>query len=56
MGICEHKKKKKQEACGPVLVERPRKVQDKGGSMMQKAMTLKKKRNLEVKGNSFSVL
>jgi hypothetical protein len=56
MGICEHKKKKKQEAWGHVLVERPRKVQDKGGSMMQKAMALKKKRNLEVKGNSLSVL
>jgi hypothetical protein len=57
MGVCEHKKKKKQESWGPVLVERHRRVQDKGGSMMHKAMALKQKRNLEqVKGNPFSVL
>jgi hypothetical protein len=40
-----------------VLVERKRRGQNQGGSMMQKAMELKRKRNLEpVKGNRFAAL
>jgi hypothetical protein len=38
-------------------VERQRRRQDNGGSMMQKAMKLNKKKNLDsLKGNPFSVL
>jgi hypothetical protein len=39
---------------GPVMVERKRRGQNHGGSMMQKVIELKKKKNLEaVKGNKF---
>jgi hypothetical protein len=40
-----------------VLVERKRRSQNNGGSMMQKAMELKKKKNLEhIKGNKIDTL
>jgi hypothetical protein len=58
MGVCENKKKpKKKEAWGPVLVERQWRPQNQGETVMQKAMNMKKKQNLEpVKGNKFFVL
>jgi hypothetical protein len=41
----------------PVLVEKNRRSSKTGGSMLQKAMELKQKKNLDQnKGNSFSVL
>jgi hypothetical protein len=40
-----------------VLVERQRRGQNQGGSMMQRAMKLKKRKNLEpTKGNRFDIL
>jgi predicted GNAT family N-acyltransferase len=56
MELCD-KKKSREPAWGPVLVERKRRGQNLGGSMMQRAMELKKRKNLEpVKGNKFDVL
>jgi hypothetical protein len=47
----------KEEKWGPTLVERIRRKQNNRTSILQKAMELKKKKNLEsVKGNSFSAL
>jgi hypothetical protein len=55
MGTCENSKKTKSGAWGPILVERPRRRQGYTWNVMQKAMEIKKKRNLEpLKGNSFA--
>jgi hypothetical protein len=51
------KKKYKTEPWGPVLVERHRRRNNSEDSMLQRAMDLKKKKNLEhTRGNSFAVL
>jgi hypothetical protein len=53
----EKKKKTKIEPWGPMLVERNRRKNNSEGSMLQKAMDLKKKKNLEyTRGNSFATL
>lgn len=52
-----NKKQAKESPWGPVLVERQRRNQNKEGSMLQKAMELKQKRNLEpIRGNSSATL
>jgi hypothetical protein len=57
MGVCGNVKKQKKPTWGPVLVERKRRVQDQGGTIFEKAVNLKKKKNLEmVKGNKFAPL
>jgi hypothetical protein len=57
MGLCDQGKLPKQADWGPVLVERKRRGNNHGESMLQKAMNLKKKKNLEpLKGNSFAPL
>jgi hypothetical protein len=58
MGVCEGKRKTKETKWGPVLVERQRRYQNQGDSMLQRATNLKKKKkNLEpVKGNRFASL
>jgi hypothetical protein len=58
MGVCENKKKPRQkETWVPVLVERQRGSQNQGKTVLQKAINLKKKQNLEpVKGNKFFAL
>jgi hypothetical protein len=43
MGKCD-KKKSQASSQGPVLIERPRRGKNQGGSMMQKGMELKKKK------------
>jgi hypothetical protein len=51
------KGKSKGSKWGPVLVERQRRSQNCGETMLQKAMGIKKKKNLEpLKGNSFAPL
>jgi hypothetical protein len=51
------KEKVKEERWAPKLVERPRRRTNDGIPMMEKAMNLKRKNNLElVKGNRFAVL
>jgi hypothetical protein len=51
------KRRPREEKWGPNVVERNRRKQNNGTSMLQKAMELKKKKNLEsVKGNSISAL
>jgi hypothetical protein len=56
MELCD-KKKSKELAWGPVLVERKRRGHNHGASMLQKAIELKKKKDLEpVKGNKFAAL
>jgi hypothetical protein len=51
------KRRPREEKWGPNVVERNRRKQNNGTSMLQKAMELKKKKNPEsVKGNSISVL
>jgi hypothetical protein len=56
VGQCD-KKKTNGPVWGPVLVERQRRGQKHGGIMMQKAMEMKKRKNLElVKGNKFAAL
>jgi dGTP triphosphohydrolase len=53
----EKKKKYKTEPWDPVLVERHRRRNNSEGSMLQRAMDLKKKKNLEhTRGNSFASL
>jgi hypothetical protein len=55
MGLCDQGSKKPR--WGPTLVERQRRTRNNGGTMLQKVMELKQKKNLEpIKGNSFSVL
>jgi hypothetical protein len=55
MGLCDQGSKKPR--WGPTLVERQIKTRNNGGTMLQKVMELKQKKNLEpIKGNSFSVL
>jgi hypothetical protein len=50
-------KKREEEKWGPVLVDRPRRSKNIGETVMQKAMLIKQKKNLEVtKGNSFATL
>jgi hypothetical protein len=50
-------RRSKEKNWGPVLVERNRRRQNDGTSMMQTAMELKKRKNLEpMKGNPFSAL
>jgi hypothetical protein len=57
LGKAENKRKPKEEQWGPMLVERQRRRQDKGVPIMQKAIELKKRKNLECdKGNPFSIL
>jgi hypothetical protein len=59
MGLkpCVNKRKTKEEPWGPILVERQRRKHQKGTSMLQKAMELKQKKNLDsLKGNSFTTL
>jgi hypothetical protein len=57
MGLCQNGKKAKENKWGPTLVERQRRTKNNGGTMLEKAMNLKQRKNLEsVKGNSFSVL
>jgi AICAR transformylase/IMP cyclohydrolase PurH len=54
---CVHKKKDRVTKWGPTLVERPRRAKNTGGTIMQKAMLIKKRKNLEVaQGNSFAAL
>jgi hypothetical protein len=54
---CDNKRKKRKEAWGSVLVERQRRNFNQGGSMLQKAMRLKQKKNLDtLRGNSFAAL
>jgi hypothetical protein len=54
---CGNKNNAKEKRWGPVLLDRPRRCQNTGETMLQKAMNIKQKKNLEVvKGNSFSVL
>jgi hypothetical protein len=51
------KRRPREEKWGPTVVERNRRKQNNGTSMLQKAMELKKKKNLEsMRGNSFSAL
>jgi hypothetical protein len=52
----EGKSKRIKEPWGPILVERPMRGHNRGISMMQKAMELKKMKNLEIRGNPFAVL
>jgi hypothetical protein len=56
--VFEKKNKKfKPDSWGPVLVDRQRRCKNDGVSMMQKAVALKKRKNLEpLKGNSFAAL
>jgi hypothetical protein len=56
LGPCDNRKKMKANKWGAVLVERSRRNQNTKGTMMQKAMELKQKRNLEIKGKSFAAL
>jgi hypothetical protein len=54
---CGYKKKMKEDNWGPILVERPRRRTNDGIPVMDKAMNLKRKKNLEpLKGNQFAVL
>jgi hypothetical protein len=54
---CEKKKRDKSDQWGHVLVERQRRVQNDGVTMLQKAMKLKEEKNLgTLKGNSFASL
>jgi hypothetical protein len=56
MKPCNNKSKPKAEHWGPILVDRERRKDD-GTKVLQKAMALKQKKNLEpLKGNSFSIL
>jgi hypothetical protein len=51
------KKRTKDPSWGPMLVERQRRGQNQGGSVLQRAMELKKMKNLEpTKGNIFHIL
>jgi hypothetical protein len=53
----EQRKKSKEKKWGPVLVDRPRRNQNTWEIVLQKAMQIKKRKNLEVvKGNFFSIL
>jgi hypothetical protein len=55
MGLCENGPKATK--WGSALVERQRRTKNNGGTMLQKAMELKQRKNLEhVKGNTFSML
>jgi hypothetical protein len=55
MQTCEHKGEK--EKWGPMLVERQRRAQDNGVPILQRAMELKKKKNMEyMQGNPFATL
>jgi hypothetical protein len=45
MRSCENKKKTKEDNCGPILMERQRRRHD-NVPVLQRAMELKKKRNL----------
>jgi hypothetical protein len=57
MSKCVGKRKTKQEQWGPILVERQRRRRDNGVPVMERAMELKKKKNLEhVRGNPFASL
>jgi hypothetical protein len=51
-----NKRKSKGESWDPILVDRPRRKQNSGGTMLEKAMELKMRRNEPLKGNSFVVL
>jgi hypothetical protein len=56
-GLGEKKRKQKIEPWGPVLVDRQKRRNNSERSMLQRALELKKKKNLEQqKGNSFVVL
>jgi hypothetical protein len=57
MKPCVAKRKNRGEQWGPVLVERQRRKQNDGVTMLQKAMKLKEKKNLDsLEGNSFASL
>jgi hypothetical protein len=54
---CEKMRKNNKESWGPILVDRQRRKQNDWTTMLQKAMLLKQKKNLEpLKGNSFASL
>jgi hypothetical protein len=54
---CVAKRKNRGEQCGRVLVERQRRKQNDGVTMLQKGMKLKEKKNLgSLEGNSFAPL
>jgi hypothetical protein len=56
MGVCDDRKKDKS-AWEPILEERNRRRQGNEGTVMQRVMELKKRKNLETKhGNSFAAL
>jgi hypothetical protein len=56
IGLCQNGKKAKENKWRPTLVERQRRTKNNGDTMLHKAMNLKQRKNLDVKGNSFSVL
>jgi hypothetical protein len=54
---CKRMRRSSKEKWGPVQVDKPRRNQNNAGTVLQKAMQIKKKKNLEgIKGNSFAVL
>jgi hypothetical protein len=54
---CEKMRMNNKESWGPILVDRQRRKQNDWTTMLQKAMLLKQKKNLEpLKGNSFASL
>jgi hypothetical protein len=57
MKQAKNRKNLKKDQWGSVLVERPRRKKNTGGTVLQQAMELKQRKNLEpIKGNSFSAL